>query len=182
MTAKILQHPHPWSRRVAIAHGGRLVRSALRRLLEAQPGIEVVGEAGDGAAAVAMAYRLRPDAIVVDVDLAGIGGLEATRRIVAASSIAVVVLSPSRSHPVVRAALDAGAASVVLEDGEPSELFAALRLCAPTREENPMLSPNVVEIRRGSAHVAAARPLKPAPARGPGSRIVRFPRPALVLQ
>jgi hypothetical protein len=94
----------------------------------------------------------------------------------------VIVLGRARSHPVVRAALDAGAADVVLEDGGPVELFTALRLGPARPEEEPMLRPNVIEIQRGSAHLATAGPSKPAPGTGADRRVVRLPNPAYVLQ
>src|SRR3954466_5499835 len=117
MTARILEHPHFGRRRIAIAHRGRLVRAALRTLLESEAGVIVVGEAGDGETALAMALRLRPDIVLVDESLPGL-------ELVTGSSAAVIV---------------------VREDGDPAEVLRALRLglCTHKEEEN-MLPPNVI--------------------------------------
>jgi DNA-binding NarL/FixJ family response regulator len=183
MTATLLQHPRLWTRRVVIARRGRLVRAALRHLLESQPTVEVVGEAGDGEGAVAVARRLCPDCIVLDAGVPGLDWLEATRQIAATTSVAVIVVSPSRSEGLVAAARDAGAMCVVLEDGDPAELVEAVRLGAPMLKEAPMLPPNVIEIRRGSAHVESTGRAKPGRARRADVRLVKkLPVPLAALR
>jgi DNA-binding NarL/FixJ family response regulator len=166
--------------RVAIAHGQQLVRAGLRALLERESGITVVDEAADGDDAVAMARRLRPDVVLLDVRVPGLDCVEATRRILAESSLAVMVLSATEADARVFATLKAGAAGVLFEDREPAALVRALRLHAlggrgrahrsrraqPAREVH-MLTPKVIEIRRGSAHAE-----KPVPVKS-GSRRVR---------
>src|SRR3954454_5369457 len=166
MTARILELPHFGRRRVAIAHRGRLVRAALRLLLESEAGVIVVGEAGDGEAAaavmlgggagegepaLAITLRLRPDVVLVDESLPGL-------ELVTGSSAAVIV---------------------VREDGDPAEVLRALRLGACTHkeeeEEENMLPPNVIEIRRGSAHGTAVTRAKPRRRQASGLRLVRFP-------
>src|SRR3954464_8994807 len=147
MTARILDHPHFGRRRVAIAHRGRLVRAALRLLLESEAGVIVVGEAGDGEAALAMTLRLRPDVVLVDESLPGL-------ELVTGSSAAVIV---------------------VREDGDPAEVLRALRLGLCTHKEETMLPPNVIEIRRGSAHGTAITRAKPQRRQASGLRLVRSP-------
>ena len=164
MTAQVLQHPQSWPRRVAIARGGRLVRAGLRALLESQPAVAVVGECGDGEHAVEMARRLRPDSVVLDVNLPGLDWMAVTRRVVAESSVAVIVLVPSWSHALASEAFLAGAARVVPEDQEPAELFDAVGRRHEIPKENDMVTPNVIELRRGSARGKAVAELKPVPA------------------
>src|SRR3954447_1578936 len=147
MTARILELPHFGRRRVAIAHRGRLVRAALRLLLESEAGVIVVGEAGDGEAALAMTLRLRPDVVLVDESLPGL-------ELVTGSSAAVIV---------------------VREDGDPAEVLRALRLGVCIHKEETMLPPNVIEIRRGSAHGTAATRAKPRRRQARGLRLVSLP-------
>jgi DNA-binding NarL/FixJ family response regulator len=160
--------------RVEIAHGRRLVRAGLRLLLEQEAGIDVV-EAVSGDQAVAVARSRRPDVVLMDVDLPGLGCVEATRRILTGRSrVEVVVLAVTETDPIVFAALKAGAAGLLLEDREPAALVRAIRRLGresrvrarglrpahPLREIE-MLTPKVTEIRRGCAHASAAAPPKP---------------------
>src|SRR3954447_8739439 len=147
MTATILEHRHFGRRSVSIAHRGRLVRAALRALLESEAGVVVVGEAGDGQAALAVTQRLHPDVVLVDEDLPGL-------ELVMASFATVVVMR---------------------EDGDLAEVLEALHLGAPHKEEEIMLPPNVIEIRRGSAHGTAAQRAKPRRTHESGLRLVRLP-------
>lgn len=159
--------------RVAIAHCQRLVRAGLRLVLEREAGITVVDEAADGDDAVALARRLRPDVLLLDVRLPGLDCVEATRRILSESAIAVVVLTASETDARTFATLRAGAAGLMLEDREPAALVRVVRLLGngarprarlPHRSqpatEVPMLTPKVTEITRGSAHVRKAGELK----------------------
>jgi DNA-binding NarL/FixJ family response regulator len=118
---------------VAIADGQALVRGGFHALLEAEDHMTVVGEAGDGAAAVALAERERPDVMLVDSELPGTGALEATRRVLADPDLAdvrVVILSASESDDHLFGALRAGASGFLSKDTEPSELLAAVRAVA----------------------------------------------------
>ena len=164
--------------RVAVAHGQRLVRAGLRAMLEREGEIAVI-EAASGEEAVAVARRLRPDVVLMDVHLPGLGCVEATRQILAGPPVAVMVLTASETDARVFATLRAGAAGLLLEDGEPAALVRAvtrlgrggrLRATRPRRnqpvKEVSMLTPKVTEITRGCAHAPAANGIKT----GAGSR------------
>jgi DNA-binding NarL/FixJ family response regulator len=159
--------------RVAVAHGRRLVRAGLSAMLERDGELAVI-EAASGEEAVAVAHRLRPDVVLMDVHLPGLGCVEATRQILAGPPVAVMVLTASETDARVFATLRAGAAGLLLEDGEPAALVRAvtrlgrggrLRATRPRRKQSareiPMLTPKVTEITRGSAHAPAAIRIKP---------------------
>jgi DNA-binding NarL/FixJ family response regulator len=118
--------------RVLIADDQALVRAGLRMLLDAQPGLEVAGEAVDGADAVAKVGELRPDVVLMDVRMPGVDGVVATRRLVEAGLVgpeaaAVLVLTTFGLDGVVRDALRAGASGFLLKDADPEELVRAVR-------------------------------------------------------
>ena len=117
--------------RVVIADDQALVRSGFRMILDARDDIDVVGEAGDGAAAVALVERQAPDVVLMDVRMPDVDGIEATRRIVAASSPArIVILTTYDADEYVFAALRAGASGFLLKDVRPAELVEAIRVVA----------------------------------------------------
>jgi DNA-binding NarL/FixJ family response regulator len=117
--------------RVLLADDQALVRSGFRMILDAEPGIDVVGEAADGAEAVALAARERPDVILMDVRMPGLDGIEATRRIVDGGSPArVVVLTTYDIDELVFGALRAGASGFLLKDVRPQELVDAIGVVA----------------------------------------------------
>jgi DNA-binding NarL/FixJ family response regulator len=111
---------------VAIAHGRRLMRAGLRTLLERETGIDVV-EAATGDEAVSVCQRVLPDVVLIDVDVPGLGCVEATQRIVSGSGARVMALTRTAADPRVFAMLVAGAAGLVLEDREPAVLVRAVR-------------------------------------------------------
>jgi len=114
--------------RLLIVDDHPVVRQGLRAFLETRPDFEVVGEAGDGEAAVAEAARLRPDVILMDLVMPGIDGVEAIARIRAGDSAArILVLTSFASADQVLPALRAGAAGYLLKDAAPAEVEAAIR-------------------------------------------------------
>jgi DNA-binding NarL/FixJ family response regulator len=123
--------------RVAIVDDHALVRAGLEELLEADPGIEVVGTAEDGADAVALVEELSPDVVLMDLSMPKLDGVEATRRIVGTGAEArVVALTSFAERDRVLAALDAGAVGYLLKDAEPGELRTAVHAAA--RGESPL--------------------------------------------
>jgi DNA-binding NarL/FixJ family response regulator len=118
--------------RIVVVDDHRMFRAGLRALLEGEPDMQIVGEAGSGADGVRLAAELRPDVILMDLRLTGdCGGVEATRQIVAATpGAAVVVLTSYGTQADVIGAMTAGARGYVLKAGEPAELFHAVRTAA----------------------------------------------------
>ena len=108
-----------------------LVRRGFRRMLEDEPDMAVVGEAGDGAEAIRLARELKPKVIVMDCALPGTSGLAATRKILESSpQQAILMLSMHSEETLVRQALDAGARGYVLKNAMDLELPAAIRKVA----------------------------------------------------
>ena len=113
---------------VLIADDQALVRAGFRAILEARPGIAVVGEAGDGLAAVDLARRRRPDVVLMDIRMPGVDGIEATRRIVEdRRRVAVLMLTTFDLDEYVYDALRAGASGFLLKDVPAEELIEAVR-------------------------------------------------------
>ena len=117
--------------RVVVVDDHPLVRQGLRSLVDQADGVEVVEEAADGERGVAAAALHRPDVVLMDLSMPGIGGVEATRRIVAADPrVHVVVLTSVPDASSVREALAAGAVGYLLKDAEPSAVVAGVRAAA----------------------------------------------------
>jgi two-component system, NarL family, response regulator NreC len=116
---------------VMLADDHRIVRQGLRALLAAEPGLELVGEAGDGPEAVRLAERLRPDVLVLDLMLPGLGGLDVARELAQRSPrTRVVVLSMHADLGYVWEAVRAGALGYVLKEAGAAELVRAVRAVA----------------------------------------------------
>ena len=128
--------------RVLLADDQALVRTGFRMILKAEPDIDVVGEAADGAQAVDATRRLRPDVVVMDVRMPHLDGLEATRRILAASNLRtrVLMLTTFDLDEYVYDALRAGASGFLLKDGPADQLVAAIRTVA---DGGALLAPTV---------------------------------------
>jgi DNA-binding NarL/FixJ family response regulator len=152
--------------RVIVADDQPLVRSGLAMLLDSAPDVEIVGEAGDGAQAVADAARLQPDLVIMDVRMPVMDGVEATRRITADSftgdpdaPVKILILTTYHVDRTVHDALRAGASGFMLKDAAPAELLAATRAIAAG---DAWLQPSVA---RDLLAEFAARPEPRAPAR-----------------
>jgi len=147
--------------RVLIAEDQALLRTTLAALLEAEPGMSVVGLAEDGARAVALAAELRPDVVLMDIQMPGLTGIEATTRICADPALAatrVLILTMFEVDDYVLGALRAGACGFLLKDTDPQSLVDAVRT---VHEGQSLLSPQVL------ARLVARMP-RTAPAGAPG--------------
>lgn len=148
---------------VLIADDQDLVRIGLRTLIDAEDGMQVVGEAADGLAAVALAHAKRPDIILMDVRMPGIDGIEATRRLAADPDMAatrVVVLTTFELDQYVFDALRHGASGFLTKDTKPADLLRAIRLVAAGEA---LLSPSVTRRVIREFSTRPARTLKPHP-------------------
>jgi DNA-binding NarL/FixJ family response regulator len=116
--------------RVVVADDQELVRSGFTMILEAQPDIEVVAEAGDGAEAVAAVRQHTPDVLLLDIRMPGTDGLEAARQVCAQSSCKVVMLTTFDLDEYVYEALYAGASGFLLKDVRRDDLVHAVRVVA----------------------------------------------------
>jgi DNA-binding NarL/FixJ family response regulator len=115
---------------VVVADDQALVRAGFLRLLESEPSLEVVGEAADGAAAVEVVTRLRPDVALLDIRMPRMDGIEATRRITSRTSTRVVILTTFDLDEYVYDALRAGASGFLLKDAPPQQMVAAVAAAA----------------------------------------------------
>ncbi|WP_060923468.1 response regulator, partial [Microbacterium paraoxydans] len=114
--------------RLLIADDQALVRGALGALLDLEPDLEVQGLAADGAEALRLAEDLQPDVCLMDIQMPGVDGVEATKQIRAASPQTRVLVVTTFARPgYLRAALDAGASGFVVKDTPAEELAAAVR-------------------------------------------------------
>ena len=130
--------------RVLIAEDQALLRTTLAALLEAEPGMSVVGLAEDGSRAVALAAELRPDVVLMDIQMPGLTGIEATTRICADPALAatrVLILTMFEIDDYVLGALRAGACGFLLKDTDPQSLVDAVRT---VHEGQSLLSPQVL--------------------------------------
>jgi DNA-binding NarL/FixJ family response regulator len=130
--------------RVLIADDQEMVRAGFRMLLESQPGIDVVGEAGDGEAAVALTRRLRPDVVLMDVRMPVLDGIAATERLGADPSVhaRVLVLTTFDLDEYVYGALRAGASGFLLKDAPPEQLIAGIHTVAAGEA---LLAPSITQ-------------------------------------
>jgi DNA-binding NarL/FixJ family response regulator len=131
--------------RVAIADDQQLIRGGFRSLLESEPDIEVVGEAGTGAEAVALVTALKPDVVLMDIRMPDGDGLWATEQIAARPELAdthIVIVTTFELDEYVGQAIRAGASGFLVKDTEPVELIRAVRVVAGGEA---LLSPGVTK-------------------------------------
>ncbi|WP_024755803.1 response regulator [Streptomyces exfoliatus] len=149
--------------RVLVVDDQVLLRGSFRILVENEPGLTAVGEAGDGAEAVELARLHRPDVVLMDVRMPVMDGIEATRRICGSpetAGVRVLILTTFDLDEYVYAALRAGAAGFLLKDSPPAEVLAAIRVVATG---DSLLAPSVT---RRLIEEFTRRPA-PGPGRGP---------------
>jgi DNA-binding NarL/FixJ family response regulator len=149
--------------RVLVADDQQLMRAGLVRLLDAEPDIEVIAQAGDGAHAVELATRLRPHVALLDIRMPSMDGIEATGHITNAGPTRVVILTTFDLDEYVYDALRAGASGFLLKDTPPEQMIAALHAAA---NGDAMIAPSVTrrlldEFVRRPPPVAAADALRP---------------------
>ncbi|MCS5508643.1 response regulator transcription factor [Curtobacterium flaccumfaciens pv. flaccumfaciens] len=140
---------------IVLADDQELVRAGFRVILESEPGFRVVGEAADGAGAVEAVQQLRPDVVCLDVQMPGVDGLEAARRIAALPHPpAVLILTTFDSDDALFQALEAGASGFLLKNASPERLIDAVRTVAAG---DALLAPDVTRrvISRATASAAA---------------------------
>ena len=156
--------------RVLIADDQEIVRTGLRMILDAQPEIEVVGEAADGRAAVAIARKLRPDVCLFDIRMPGLDGIEATRQLAGPDvedPLAIVVITTFDLDEYVYGALKAGARGFLLKDAGPDLLSQAVHAAA---DGDALIAPSVTARLLAAFSTAGtarqpAQPLDPLTAR-----------------
>jgi DNA-binding NarL/FixJ family response regulator len=148
--------------RVLLVDDQVLVRAGLRALVDAEPGMSVVGDAGDGDAAVDAVRRERPDVVLMDIRMPGTDGLAATQRISADPELAdvhVVILTTFEEDDYVFEAIRGGAAGFLVKDTEPAELLRAIRtVVAGESLLSPRATRSLVE-----AYATHAKPSSLAP-------------------
>ncbi len=168
--------------RVMVADDQPLVRAGIVMLLDAEPDIAVVAEAGDGEQALTEANRHQPDVVVMDVRMPGVDGVQATRQITADdfctdadASIKVLILTSFHANDTVYGALRAGASGFLLKDAAPADLAAAVRAVS---SGGAWLQPAVA---RGLLTEFAARPEPRAPSPEVLRRLTAREREVLIL-
>lgn len=151
--------------RVLVADDHDVVRVGLAMVLDADPGLEVVGQARDGLEAVALARSLRPDVCLLDIRMPGLDGIEATRRLAGPDvddPLPVVVITTFDEDEYVYDALRAGARGFLLKDADPELLAQAVRAAA---SGEALIAPNVtarlLEAFAGSRTAGVREPVEP---------------------
>ncbi len=152
------------SLRILIADDQALVRAGFKMILDAEDDLDVIGEAADGAEAVELARRLKPDVVLMDIRMPELDGIEATRRVVALDGdppIRVLMLTTFDLNEYVYEALRAGASGFLLKDVPPEQLAAGIRVVA---QGEALLAPSIT--KRLIQEFAAAAPVAATPPKG----------------
>ena len=144
--------------KVLLVDDHEMMRDGLRALLEREPDMHVVGEAGDGYQAIEQANVASPDVVVMDISMPGLNGIEATRRIVEAHpQMKVLALSMNNDRRYVRALFEAGAVGYLLKNAASNELIQALRVVGRNQHYvSPAIADAVVEgfVRRDASEAS----------------------------
>ncbi len=156
--------------RVMVADDQDIVRTGLRMILQAQPGIEVVAEASNGREAVALARQLRPDVCLMDIRMPELDGIEATRQLAGpdvADPLAIVVITTFDLDEYVHGALKAGARGFLLKDAGPALLMQAIHAAA---NGDALIAPSItarllVTFSASATRQPPAPPIEPLTAR-----------------
>ncbi|WP_024285392.1 response regulator transcription factor [Cellulomonas sp. KRMCY2] len=137
-----------------------LLRMGFRLVLEAEPDLEVVGEAGDGRSAITQVAALRPEVVLMDVRMPGMNGIEATGQIVAAHpGTRVLILTTFDLDEYAFAALRAGASGFLLKDARPAELVTAIRsIASGDAVVSPRVTRRMLEMFAGSLPATGRTP------------------------
>jgi DNA-binding NarL/FixJ family response regulator len=150
--------------RILIADDQALVRAGFKMILDAEEGLDVVGEAADGREAVALAERMKPDVVLMDIRMPEVDGIEATRKILAAAGdrpVRVLMLTTFDLNEYVYEALRAGASGFLLKDVPPEQLVAGIRIVA---EGEALLAPSIT--KRLIQEFASTAPAPAEPPKG----------------
>ena len=159
----VAQENSQTSVRILIADDQALVRAGFKMILDAEDDLDVVGEASDGAEAVAMANALEPQVVLMDIRMPELDGIEATRRIIAAAGerpVRVLMLTTFDLNEYVYEALRAGASGFLLKDVPPEQLVAGIRVVA---EGEALLAPSITRRLIQEFASAAPTPAEPPP-------------------
>jgi DNA-binding NarL/FixJ family response regulator len=133
-----------------------MLRAGLEQMLAGEPDLEVVGTASDGAQAVDVVRRLRPDVVLMDLQMPGVDGVSATRTIVAEELADVLVLTSYSDAERIVGALDAGALGYLLKDADPEEVLRGIRSVARGESPiNPRAARELLGARRTTSSAAA---------------------------
>ena len=152
--------------RVVVADDQQIVRTGLTMILDAQPGIEVIGSAADGREAVDLARRLRPDVCLFDIRMPVMDGIEATRQLAGPGvddPLAVVIITTFDHDEYVQGALKAGARGFLLKDAGPELLTQAVHAAA---DGDALIAPSVTvrlleQFSRGRSSAPPVQPIDP---------------------
>jgi len=143
--------------KILLADDQAMVRAGLRMILEAEPDLQVIGEAEDGVRATTLVHSLKPDVVLMDIQMPVMNGLEATRRIVRETegTSHVLILTTFERDDYIFEALRSGASGFILKNAPPEDLVTAVRVVA---EGNGLLAPSIT---RRIISEFANRPVRP---------------------